>query len=90
MVLYAKCQTYIDDLNKNFTPQSSGKDALYMSYMPEQDKDFEDNRTVLKNICKCMHLYIFSNVFKLFMQELRSINILGRIRTSKSIATPRG
>jgi len=28
--------------------------------------------------------------FKLFMQELRSINILGRIRTSKSIVTPRG
>lgn len=28
--------------------------------------------------------------FKLFMQELRSINILGRIRTSKSIITPRG
>ena len=28
--------------------------------------------------------------FKLFMQELRSINILGRIRTSKSVVTPRG
>lgn len=27
---------------------------------------------------------------KLFLQELRSINILGRIRTSKSIVTPRG
>lgn len=26
---------------------------------------------------------------KLLMQELRSINILGRIRTSKSIATPK-
>ena len=27
--------------------------------------------------------------FKLFMQELRAINILGRIRTSKSVATPK-
>lgn len=27
--------------------------------------------------------------FKLFLQELRSINILGRIRTSKAIITPR-
>lgn len=27
--------------------------------------------------------------FKLFLQELRSINILGRIRTSKSIVTPK-
>lgn len=29
-------------------------------------------------------------VFKLFFQELRSINILGRIRTSKYIFTPKG
>lgn len=28
--------------------------------------------------------------FKLFIQELRSINILGRIRTSKSVEIPRG
>ncbi|BCS82992.1 DNA-directed RNA polymerase subunit 2 [Cotonvirus japonicus] len=28
--------------------------------------------------------------FKLLIQELASINILGRIRTSKSISTPRG
>ena len=33
---------------------------------------------------------IIPYAFKLFKQELRSINILGRIRTSKSIATPRG
>ena len=33
---------------------------------------------------------IIPYAFKLFMQELRSINILGRIRTSKSIVTPRG
>ena len=33
---------------------------------------------------------IIPYAFKLFMQELRSINILGRIRTSKSIITPRG
>lgn len=28
--------------------------------------------------------------FKLFMQELQSMNVLGRIRTSKSIIAPRG
>jgi DNA-directed RNA polymerase beta subunit len=33
---------------------------------------------------------IIPYAFKLFMQELRSINILGRIRTSKSIITPKG
>jgi len=32
---------------------------------------------------------IIPYAFKLFMQELRSINILGRIRTSKSIVVPR-
>lgn len=33
---------------------------------------------------------IIPYAFKLLMQELRSINILGRIRTSRSIITPRG
>lgn len=33
---------------------------------------------------------IIPYAFKLFMQELRSINILGRIRTTKSIITPKG
>lgn len=32
---------------------------------------------------------IIPYAFKLFMQELRSINILGRIRTSKSITLPK-
>lgn len=33
---------------------------------------------------------IIPYAFKLFLQELRSINILGRIRTSKTIITPKG
>jgi len=41
------------------------------------------NTTKISKIC-------IPYAFKLFMQELRSINILGRIRTSKSIITPRG
>jgi len=41
------------------------------------------NTTKISKIC-------IPYAFKLFMQELRSINILGRIRTSKSIVTPRG
>lgn len=42
-----------------------------------------------KNTTKISKIVI-PYAFKLFMQELRSINILGRIRTSKSIVTPRG
>lgn len=41
-----------------------------------------------KNTTKISKIVI-PYAFKLFMQELRSINILGRIRTSKSIITPR-
>jgi DNA-directed RNA polymerase II subunit RPB2 len=42
-----------------------------------------------KNTTKISKIVI-PYAFKLFMQEMRSMNILGRIRTSKSIVLPRG
>lgn len=52
------------------------------------DKKYYVCRTC-KNTTKISTIAI-PYAFKLFMQELRAINILGRIRTSKSVITPRG
>ena len=60
--------------------------GLFAHKVPE--KSFYICRSC-KNTTKISKV-IIPYAFKLFMQELRSINILGRIRTSKSIATPRG
>lgn len=59
--------------------------GLFVHKVP--DKKFYQCQTC-KTTTKISKIVI-PYAFKLFMQELRSINILGRIRTSKSIVTPR-
>jgi DNA-directed RNA polymerase beta subunit len=52
-----------------------------------------DNNYYICNTCKNttkISKIVIPYAFKLFMQELRAINILGRIRTSKTIFIPRG